>query len=102
MIETMIDCLTRQLGFTLQGSVGDPPGWASLVRDGIEIMLLGGDYLPPAQDWAAYLYVSQVDALYAEFAARGADLGGPPEDKPYNCREFAVRLPDGRLLAFAG
>jgi uncharacterized glyoxalase superfamily protein PhnB len=97
----MLDCLTRQLGFVVKASLGEPPTWASLARDGVEIMLLGADYPPPAPDWAAYLYVTDVDALHVEFAARGADLVGPPEDKPYNCREFAVRLPDGRILAFA-
>ncbi len=54
----------------------------------------------PAQDWAAYLYVDGVDDLYAEFLARGADLKGPPVDRPYDSRDFEVRLPDGRTLVF--
>lgn len=40
------------------------------------------------------------DSLHAELAARGADLAGPPKDMPYGCREFEVRLLDGRVLAF--
>jgi hypothetical protein len=97
-----IDYLVDRLGFTLVGSAGDPPAWASLVRDQMEIMVVCGAHPPPAQDWAAYIYVAGVDELYAEFQRRGADLVGPPQDKPYNNREFEVRMPDGRLVAFGG
>ena len=93
---------TERLGFRLQGKAGDPPSWASMERDGIELMLVRGDYPAPAQDWAAYLYVRDADALYEELRQRGADLLGPPVDKPYHNREFEARLPDGRLLAFGG
>ena len=70
------------------------------MRDGVELMLVCGDYPAPAQDWAAYLYVEDVYALHAEFTASGAAVLGPPVDKPYNCREFEARLPDGRVIAF--
>lgn len=100
VIMPLIEYLVDKLGFALQGKAGDPPSWASLQRDGVELMLVCGDYPPPAQDWAAYLYVKNVDALYHEFLARRADVLKPPQDKPYNSREIEVRLPDGRLLAF--
>lgn len=99
-INPLIEYLVEKLGFVLQGQAGDPPSWASLHRDGVEIMLICGNYPVPAQDWAAYLYVTNVDALYEEFVARGADVPRPPQDKPYNSREIEVRLPDGRVLAF--
>ena len=100
VIEPMLDYFVDKLGFACQGKAGDPPSWASLHRDGAEIMLACGVYPAPAQDWAAYLYVKNVDALYAEFTQRGADVLGPPQDKPYQNREIEVRLPDGRVLAF--
>lgn len=99
-INPLIEYLVEKLGFALQGQAGDPPSWASLHRDGFEIMLICGNYPVPAQDWAAYLYVTNVDALYEEFVARGADVPRLPQDKPYNSREIEVRLPDGRVLAF--
>jgi uncharacterized glyoxalase superfamily protein PhnB len=98
----IIAYLVDKLGFTVQGQAGDPLRWASLHRNGVELMVVCGNYPAPAQDWAAYLYVKNVDALYAEFVARGADVLGPPQDKPYNNREIEVRLPDGRVLAFGG
>ena len=51
-----------------------------------------------------YVDVSDVDALYARFAASLAKLS--PErvellsDKPYRQREFQVRMPDGDWLTF--
>ena len=99
-IRTMLDYFEGKLGFRMQGSAGDLPSWASLERDGVEIMLVCGNYPAPAPDWAAYVYVTDADGLHAEMKERGADLVGGPEDKPYGCREFEVRLPDGRLLAF--
>lgn len=50
----------------------------------------------------ALIEKASIDPLHREFLARGADLLGAPVDKPYGCREFEVRLPDGRLLAFGG
>lgn len=91
-----------RLGFRLQGSVGDIPSWASLERDGSEVMIIAGMYPAPAADWAAYFYVDDADGLWTEFTGRGAELASPPTDKPYGLREFEVRLPDGRLLAFGG
>jgi predicted enzyme related to lactoylglutathione lyase len=92
--------MTDRLGFRVQGTAGDPPAWASLQRDRVEIMLARRDCPVPAQDWAAYLRVRDADALYRELLGRGADIVGPPRDMPYGCREFEVRLPDGRRLAF--
>ena len=99
-IGTMLAYFEQRLGFRRQGSAGEMPSWASLQRDGVEIMLVCGDYPAPAADWAAYVYVTDADALYGEMKARGADLLGAPVDKPHGCREFEARLPDGRLLAF--
>lgn len=101
-IVPMIEHFVDALGFTLLNAAGKPPRWASLTRDSVEIMLLAGDYPPPAADWAAYIYVDAVDTLYEELLTRGALLKGPPVDKPYNCREFEAMLPDGRVIAFGG
>jgi len=90
------------LGFAEVGRAGDPPVWASYVRGRIEVMLVCGDYPTAAQDWVAYFYVDDVDALYTEFQTRGARIKGPPVNKPYNNREIEVQMPDGRVLAFGG
>jgi predicted enzyme related to lactoylglutathione lyase len=95
-----IDFFVDRLGFTLTGSAGDPPSWASLGRDGVEVMLACGDYPAPAQDWAAYFHVENIDALHADVVSRGVDIAAGLSDKPHKCREFEARMPDGRLIAF--
>jgi catechol 2,3-dioxygenase-like lactoylglutathione lyase family enzyme len=51
-----------------------------------------------------YLYVADVDSLFAEFSRLGLPregiprLHGAPEDTDYGMREFAVIDPDGNLL----
>jgi len=98
-----IEYLVDKLGFYIENSVGEPVAWASMQRDDIELMLLANrDYPKPAQDWAAYIFIDDADELYEEVVARGADIKSPPTDKPYHNREFEVRLPDGRIIAFAG
>jgi len=102
----MRDYIAHRLGFRVRnqfapGGEGTPVVWASLNRGQVEIMLAQRDYPAPPEDWVAYVWTEDADALYEEFKAAGADLICPPEDKPYNNREFEVRLPDGRVLAFA-
>ena len=50
--------------------------------------------------WNAYFWTDDVDALYAEFTARGATLDYHLDTKDYGVREFGVRDPDGYDLAF--
>lgn len=97
-----MDFFVRALGFTQTGSAGEGPSWASFQRDAVEFMLLCSPGPTPqaVQDWAAYVRISDADALHGELVQRGASVTGPPEDKPYRCREFEVRMPDGRLIAF--
>ena len=63
---------------------------------------------PEVDPWSSiagcYLYVEDADALYSEFSAVGLPgegiprLHGPPVDRDYGMREFAVVDPDGNLL----
>jgi uncharacterized glyoxalase superfamily protein PhnB len=50
--------------------------------------------------WDAYFWVSDADALFAEFKGKGAEVVCVPEDQPYEMRDFTVRDLDGHLLAF--
>jgi uncharacterized glyoxalase superfamily protein PhnB len=95
------------LGFRSPRLWGEPPMFCIPERDGLSVMLNqvgAGDSFRPNADYDgrfdAYFYVSDADALYAEFQANGADIVCEPEDQPYLMREFQVRDPDGHLLAF--
>jgi catechol 2,3-dioxygenase-like lactoylglutathione lyase family enzyme len=97
------------LGFTINRLWGDPPCFCMPHRDGLTIMLgtiedkarirpNGSD----GESWDAYVWVRDADALFAEFSARGADIAYAPVDRNYyGNREFALRDPDGYIIAFA-
>jgi len=50
--------------------------------------------------WNIYFWVSDVEALHAELAARGAIIDYGLCDQPYGCREFGIRDLDGHDIGF--
>ena len=50
--------------------------------------------------FSAYFWVKDVDALYEEFVANGADVTEKPTDRSYGIREIYVRDLDGHLICF--
>lgn len=90
-----------QLGFQGHGVWGDPPAFTIVQRGNVTIALdTHGGGRPAGGGWTAYLYVSDADALADELRSKGVALASEPEDKPWNCREFEVRDPDGHLIGF--
>ena len=55
---------------------------------------------PLNQYRAAYVYVDDVEATFAEFKERGPEIIRGPVTMEHGCREFDVRTPDGHLIAF--
>ena len=49
----------------------------------------------------AFLYVADVDRLFAELSAAGAICQLPPTDQTWGTREIGIRDPDGNVLVFA-
>jgi len=96
--------LYRRLGFTAKAygeNDGDDPVYGFADRDGLELHLSRTPTLVCEHNTsAAYLYVTDADALYAEWQAAGVPgrFFGAPEDTPYHLREFAYADPDGNLL----
>jgi hypothetical protein len=90
-----------KLGF--DGSTwGEPPTFAIMQRGTISVGLARRpkEEIAISRNMAAYLFVKDVDALYAEYQAAGVSLPCPPELQPYNCREFIVVVPDGHTIYF--
>src|SRR5438094_10618633 len=48
----------------------------------------------------AYVWVSDVDELYAEFSAKGAIVQLPPTNQTWGTREMGIRDPDGNVVGF--
>ena len=95
------------LGFSYDRFHGEPPGLVILRRDGLFLMLkqVSPEKVIPhtaSADglWSAYFWVSDADALHAEYVRRGAVIDYGPCDQPYGCREFGIRDPDGHDIGF--
>ena len=100
-----------QLGFTYERFWGEPPCFCMVHRAGVVIMLSqlsrAGVMRPnrlaiPEADecWDAYIWVDDVDALFAEFTAKGVKITRPICDQPYGCRDFDVEDCNGYRLCF--
>jgi len=86
----------RRLGFTADPyEGGDRYGFVN--RGAVSLHLTEWDEHDPARTGAVvYLYVSDADALHAEWAAAGVPGRlTDPQDTPYGLREFAFVDPEG-------
>ena len=107
-LEQSITHYERVLGFQRQYVGGAPPQFAILSRDGLPVMLR---LVPPAEHispnerqggtWDAFFWVNDVQSLYDELHANGADVVyGPIVQTDYGMKEFAARDRDGYILGF--
>jgi uncharacterized glyoxalase superfamily protein PhnB len=105
-IQATLDYYRVTLGFECVSTWHDPPVYAIVARDQHAIHFrLARPPVPNPDKYAdelldAYLFVEDVDALYAEYAARGVEFTRDLADTPWGSREFVVKDADGRLLAF--
>jgi uncharacterized glyoxalase superfamily protein PhnB len=105
-VAATLDYYKEKLGFDCVSTWQDPPVYAIVARDQHRIHFRCAE--PPAANpdkyadelLDAYLFIEDVDALYAEFAARGVEFTRGLGNTPWQSREFVVKDCDGRLLAF--
>ena len=102
--ERSIAFYVKGLGFEIDWEHRFEPGFPvfmQLTREGQTIFLTehAGDCQVGG---AAYFVVSDVDACYKEFIARGIVATEPPDDTPWGPREMVMTDPDGNRLRFAG
>ena len=99
---------TSVLGFESLGAWHDPPVYVIVVHGNCAIHFRCAE--PPIANLNkyddelldAYVFVDDVDALHAEYAARGVEFTRALGDTAWDTREFVVKDCDGRLLAFGG
>jgi uncharacterized glyoxalase superfamily protein PhnB len=92
------------LGFTKEweyrpAAPEDDPAYLGLRRDGVwlHVSSFPGDGVAGG---VASFYVREVDALFAEFTARGVPIELAPCDQSWGNREMYVRDADGNSLRF--
>lgn len=90
----------------LYGAEGEPPVYAVMRREGVELHLqirrravFAGERGGFEGD--AYLFVEDVDGLHRELAERGVAVLRRPQDEPYGLRDFTIETPHGHRLTFA-
>ena len=95
------------LGFEILGFFSDPPVYAMVARDGIEIhfgkadgeeIKINGSVRKVGSD--AYVFVDDVNALYDEFVLSGATIIEGPVRRIYDCVEITVKDCNGFQLVF--
>lgn len=97
-----------KLGFVAPQMWGEPEvTFAIPQRDGQAIMLARAETGMPIHAnstdfgmFSAYFWVRNVDELFQEFSANGADITEEPTDRIYGIREIYVRDLDGHLICF--
>lgn len=97
-----------KLGFECLGTWQDPPVYAIVARDQQPIHFRCAE--PPTANpdkyadelLDAYVFVEDVETLYAEYTGRGVEFTRGLTNMPWHSREFVVKDCDGRLLAFGG
>ena len=98
-----------KLGFEILGYFPDPPVYAMVRRDNAEIHFGkiddGGEMrfnesVREGLGSDVYIFVSDINSLYQEFAERGADIIEGPVKRIYDCVEITVKDCNGFLLVF--
>lgn len=89
------------LGFEVDFTYGEPVFYGGVVRDDVIIHFQAAHRTSRSTgQGAANIFVTEVDALYADMQARGAAIVQPPGDRPYGMRDFDLDDPDGNRLTF--
>ena len=95
------------LGFKILGYFLDPPVYAIVGRDNVEIHLGKGDtniaqgnVTRRSGGLDAYIFVKGVDDLFEEFRQRQVDIVEGPIDQIYGQREIMIRDCNGFTIGF--
>ncbi len=96
-----------RLGFSLTEYFGEPPAFTIVRRDAVRIALRrvgdvkgGSNRARNTEGFDAYIWVSDIDALYEQFLTNKAPVSGPPELQVYGIRELWIRDLDGYVVTF--
>lgn len=94
----------RRLGFAGEANwAADDEVFFSIVQRGdvtLGLQLLRAEKMPANTHWAAYIYVSDAEALREEFAAEKLDPTEMHRPTHYGCIDFDIVDPDGHRIAF--
>jgi catechol 2,3-dioxygenase-like lactoylglutathione lyase family enzyme len=97
------------LGFKILGYFLDPPVFAMVARDEVEIHIGKADAdseikvnesIRKGLGTDAYIFVSDINALHQEFLKNGVEIVEGPIKRVYDCVEITIKDCDGFKLVF--
>ncbi len=95
------------LGFKILGYWADPPVYSMVAREGVEIHFGKAETAGASNakvrsgSFDLYIWVSDVEAIFRELSASGADILEGPVKRVYDSTEIVVRDCNGFHLVFA-
>jgi len=105
-VRSTVDYYSRVLGFKEHFVFGEPPVYAGVERDGVLLyvthdprmaaLLKSSDLHPDI-----FLWVQDVDAVFADHRARGANIIEEVSDRPWDARQYVLEDPNGYRLKIA-
>ena len=98
-----------ELGFTILGFFADPPVFAMVSRDGVEMHFgkADGDTIQVNESVRsglgtdAYIWVDDIDRLFEELSGRNVEIVEGPVKRIYDCIEVTIKDCNGFQLVFA-
>ena len=98
-VSAAVEFYVDKLGFTRGSTLGDPPSWANVRLDSVELHFVSGE--PRGREGGhVYFVVGSVDDLFATYREAGVEIESEPGDRPHGMRDFSIRDPDGYRLVF--
>jgi catechol 2,3-dioxygenase-like lactoylglutathione lyase family enzyme len=97
-ITAAVDFYTNKLGFTLGFLWGDPTDFAGVNLGQVQVHLYQSTPIPNA--CSVYFVIDDADQLYEFQRANGVEVIEPPQDRPYEMRDYRIRDLYGNILAF--
>lgn len=93
---TAVDYYVTKLGFSRVFTWGDPPELAGVNLGDVSVHLEQGEPLKNS----LYFVIEDADEMYDFHVSQGVDILFPPEDRPYELRDYGIRDPWGNKLSF--
>jgi uncharacterized glyoxalase superfamily protein PhnB len=105
-VRATMDWYERVLGFSEHFVHGDPPVYAGIERDGVLLYIALDEQLASTLKAAnlhpdLFLWVEEVDKLFADHRQRGAKIVEPISDRPWDARQYVIEDPNGYHLKIA-
>jgi uncharacterized glyoxalase superfamily protein PhnB len=105
-VQSSVDYYVNVLGFEEHFIYGDPPVYAGVQRDGALIYITHDPkFAATLRDNAlhpdVFLWVEDVDKVFAEHRQRGAKVVEEIADRPWDARQYVLEDPNGYYLKIA-